>query len=337
MARGYSTARSEQSEAMHKEATRLIKAAQDIEAKERADAAAKATADAKAKAEAAIASGKIPTKEEVAAAREKADTVWNTWNKALKRAQEGYGDDWDKAKLKEYQALAKKASDLQEASNAPEKLKQLKEESIKEKANKAADKLAKKGNDRGDQTTNEGPKAQKLALKVEKIATKASSAADKYFGAKDKKGVNAQKNKEKMKELVAKQVNAIPLEVRIAIQQLSRHNLGQDLMDAGVNALKYSKSSGKIVGGEDHENGRNGDGAFEYSSWGALRSEARREGVDERVGNVTHKGVTYKWKTEDSSYKIGWDPKQFATHGRITISAGGKTIFEGEELGIEGG
>ena len=322
---------------MRKEAGRLIDAAAKIEAKERADAAAKATADAKAKAEAAVASGKIPTKQELEAQAKALNDFYNANRGDIQRGMNGIGGSREKAIYAQYKALNTKSFEMQEAAKAPEKLKELAEAASRDKAEKQAIKITKKGNDRGDQTTNEGPKAQKLALKVEKIATKASTAADKYFGAKDKKGVNAQKNKEKMKELVAKQVNAIPLEVRIAIQQLSRHNLGQDLMDAGVNALKYNKSSGKIVGGEDYENGRGGDGAFEYSSWGALRSEARREGVDERVGNVTHKGVTYKWKTEDSSYKIGWDPKQFATHGRITISAGGKTIFEGEELGIEGG
>jgi len=338
MARGYSTARSEQSDAMRKEATRLIDAAQKIEAKEREDAAAKAIADAKAKAEALVASGKIPTVDEVTAAQRAANAFWEENKPAIKTGLYN-ANAWasEKALAKKYQAMVERVREMEEERKAPEKLKELADAALRDKAEKQAIKITKKGNDSGDKATNEGPKAQKLALKVEKIATKASIAADKYFGAKDKKGVNAQKNKEKMKELVAKQVNAIPLEVRIAIQQLSRHNLGQDLMDAGVNALKYNKSSGKIVGGEDHENGRNGDGAFEYSSWGALRNEARREGVDQRVGNVTHKGVTYKWKTEDSSYKIGWDPKQFATHGRITISAGGKTIFEGEELGIEGG
>lgn len=336
MARGYSTARSEQSDAMRKEASRLIDAAAKIEAKERADAEAKAFAEKKARAEAVVASGKIPTKEEVNEARQKADNVWNTWNKALTRAQEGYGDDWDKAKLKEYQALAKKANDLQEAMDAPEKLKKLAEDAAYDKANKAAEKLEKKGNQAGDKLTNEGPKAQKIALKTEKLATKAESAADKYFGAKDKKGVNAQKNKEKMKELVAKQAAAIPLEVRMAIQRLSRHNIGQDLVDAGVNALKYKKSTGKIAGGEDYENGR-GDGAFEYDSWSELRREAKRGGTDAKSGSVTHKGVTYRWETEESSYKIGYDPKQFAVHGRVVIKANSKTIFEGEELTIEGG
>lgn len=338
MARGYSTARSEQSDAMRKEAMRLIDAAGKIEAKEREDAAAKKAADAKAKAEAAVASGKLPTAEEVDVAKKAASEFYKNNQSAV------YGgtykqnpSEYEKEKYKQHQALAKKAADLEELRTAPERLKKLNEEAVRDKAAKVAEKLEKKGNQPGDKATNEGPKAQKIALKTEKLATKASTAADKYFGAKDKKGVNAQKNKEKMKELVAKQAAAIPLEVRMAIQRLSRHNIGQDLVDAGVNALKYRKSTGKVSGGEDYQRGRGEDGAFEYDSWSDLRREAKRGGTESKSGSVTHKGVTYKWETEESSNKIGWDPKQFAVHGKVTIKANNKTIFEGEEMNIEGG
>lgn len=337
MARGYSTARSEQSDAMRRQANELLDKAAKIEAKEREEAAAKKAAEAKARAEAIVASGKIPTADEVTAARKATDKFYEDNRREILNARNAGAWESDKAKQKEYQAMLDKVMDMENARTAPERLKKMAEEAERDKAEKKSDKIAKKGNDLGDATTNEGPKVQKLADKMGKIASKAEAAADKYFGAKDKKGVNAQKNKEKMKELVKKQVAAIPLEVRMAIQKLSSHNLGYDLVDAGINALKYSKSKAKVSGGEDYENGRGESGAFEYSSWGALRNEARREGVDERVGNVTYKGVTYKWKTEDASYKIGYDPKQFATHGRITISTKNKTLFVGEELGIEGG
>jgi hypothetical protein len=337
MARGYSTARSEQSDAMRKEAGRLIDAAAKIEAKERADAEAKKVAEAKAKAEATVASGKIPTKQELEAQGKALNDFYNNNRSEINRGMTGQGGSYEREIYAQYKALNQKSYEMQEAAKAPEKLKELKDAAERDKAEKKAIKITKKGNDAGDKTTNEGPKAQKIALKVEKIATKASSAADKYFGAKDKKGVNAQKNKEKMKELVAKQAAAIPLEVRIAIQQLSRHNLGQDLVSAGVNALKYNKSKGKVSGGEDYERGRDGDGAFTYDSWGDLRYEAKRGGTERKSGSVTHKGVTYKWESEDSSNKIGWDPKQFAIHGKVTIKANNKTIFEGEEIGIEGG
>lgn len=324
---------------MRKEASRLIDAASKIEEKERADAAAKKAAEAKAKLEAVVTSGKIPSEEDVKEAQKAFDDFYASNREAIRNAQ-AYSESargYEKEKLKEFQALSQKLNDLKEARKAPEKLKQLAEEALREKADKVAEKLKKKGNQPGDAQTNEGPKAQKLALKVEKLATKASSAADKYFGAKDKKGVNAQKNKEKMKELVAKQAAAIPLEVRMAIQRLSFHNIGQDLVDAGINALKYSKSSGKVSGGEDYERGRGEDGAFTYDSWSDLRREAKRGGTESKSGSVTHKGVTYKWETEESSNKIGWDPKQFATHGKVSIRVNNKTIFEGEELNIEGG
>jgi hypothetical protein len=334
---------------MHKEATRLIKAAQDIEAKERADAAAKAAADAKAKAEALVASGKIPTEAEVNAAQKAANAFWEENKPAIKTGLYN-ANAWasEKALAKKYQAMVERVREMEEERKAPEKLKKMAEEAERDKAVKKADKIVKKGDDFGDKVTNEGPKSQKLADKLEKIATKASAAAEKYFGAKDKKGVNAQKNKEKMKELVAKQANAIPLEVRIAIQRLSGHNLGQDLVQAGVNSLKYSKAKGKVTGGEDYEGGRGSDGAFTYNSYGDLRDEAKRGGTTSKDGNVTYKGVTYGWKFEDSSNKIGWDPKQFAVHGKLTIEAGvgsnkyqspapKRTIFEAEELNIEGG
>ncbi len=338
MARGYSTARSEQSDAMRKEAGRLIDAAAKIEAKERADAADKKAAETKAKAEALVASGKIPTEAEVNTAQKAANEFYEE-NKSAIRLGLYNANAWqsEKALAKKYQAMVERVREMEEERKAPEKLKKMAEEAKRDKAAKKADKIAKKGDQPGDKTTNEGPKAQKIALKVEKIATKASTAADKYFGAKDKKGVNAQKNKEKMKELVKKQAEAIPLEVRMAIQRLSSHNLGQDLVSAGVNALKYNKSKGKVSGGEDYERGRGDDGAFEYDSWGDLRYEAKRGGTERKSGSVTHKGVTYKWESEDSSYKIGYDPKQFAVHGKVTIKANNKTIFEGEEIGIEGG
>ena len=337
MARGYSTARSEQSDAMRKEAGRLMAAAGKIERQEREDALAKEAATAKARAEATVASGKIPTKQELEAQAKALNDFYNNNRSEINRGMTGQGGSYEREIYAQYKALNLKSAEMQEAAKAPEKLKELKQEAITEKASKAAAKLEKKGNQSGDSLTNEGPKAQKIALKTEKLATKASSAADKYFGAKDKKGVNAQKNKEKMKELVAKQAAAIPLEVRMAIQRLSRHNIGQDLVDSGINALKYKKSTGKISGGEDYQRGRGEDGAFEYDSWSDLRREAKRGGTDAKSGSVTHKGVTYKWETEESSNKIGWDPKQFAVHGKVTIRANNKTIFEGEELTIEGG
>jgi colicin import membrane protein len=324
MARGYSTARSEQSDAMRRQASELLDKAAKIEAKEREDAAAKAAAESKAKAEAVVASGKPVTKEELDAAYD----VYNKSNQRYMGTNLGYLGM--KNNREAYEELKKRF-------DAQEQLAQAKQNEDRAKAEKKAEKIVKKGNDAGDKNTNEGPKAQKLALKVEKIASKASSAADKYFGAKDKKGVNAQKNKAKMKELVAKQAAAIPLEVRMAIQRLSSHNIGQDLVDAGVNALEYSKSKSKISGGEDYRNGRGDEGAFEYDSWSDLRYEAKRGGTDRKSGSVTHKGVTYKWETEESSNKIGWDPKQFAVHGKVSIKANNKTIFEGEEMNIEGG
>ena len=315
----------------------LLDKARALEEKERKEAEAKKVAEVKARAEAVVASGKIPTLEEVTAAQKAAKQFYSDNYVKINMGIRPDAYESDKAKQKEYQAMLDKVMEMENARTAPERLKKLAEDAAREKANKVAEKLEKKGNQAGDKLTNEGPKAQKIALKTEKLATKAESAADKYFGAKDKKGVNAQKNKEKMKELVAKQAAAIPLEVRMAIQRLSRHNIGQDLVDAGVNALKYKKSTSKVSGGEDYENGRGGDGAFEYDSWSDLRREAKRGGTDAKSGSVTHKGVTYKWETEESSNKIGWDPKQFAVHGKVTVRANNKTIFEGEELTIEGG
>ena len=333
MARGYSTARSEQSDALRRMGNELIDKARALEEKERKDAEVKKVAEEKAKAEAIVASGKIPTKEEVDAAQKKVDEFYAANKLAIRNVQlDNYPRGSEKAKNIEYEALVKKVRDLEELRAAPEKLKKLADDAAYDKAAKAAEKIVKKGDNPGDQKTQDGPKVAKLSDKMSKIGLKALQAADKYFGAKDRKGVNAQKNKEKLKQLIEKKANAIPLEVRIAIRGLSKHNVGQDLVEAGYNAVRYRMEKGKI-GTED----------YEYSDWSDLRSEARRDGVQTETGNVTHKGITYQWSRESASYKIGYDPKKFAIQDKIVISTVGsrnsigKVLFEGEELTIEGG
>jgi hypothetical protein len=332
-------ASSEASERMRAKANALIDKANAIEAKEREEAEAKRRLEEKAKAEALVASGKPVTKEEVEAAR-----------KAMEEASSRYmrtnmGYQGKVARTQEYNALM-------ERLRAQEKLEKLKADEESSKASAKADKIVADAQAREKTGAKDsyadsiaGKKPQALATKMEKLASKADTLADKFFGAKDQKGERAQANRAKLHETLAKQVSAIPTEVQMAIARLSGANLG-DLAVAGYNALRYDKSTKPFEGGDTGD--RNGEG-FKYKSYGALRDEARSGRLDEKTGAFTYKGVTYEWKSESASNKIGWDPKQFAVQDKLTIKVGnqgkeldpyrlnGRVVYRGESLGIEGG
>jgi len=230
--------------------------------------------------------------------------------------------------------LLKKVAGIAPAAGDPVQNKLIKdaEEDIAYiKAEKVADKIVKRGFDMGeDSKTDNGIKPQKMAEKLRKLGSRAEDAADKYFRARDKNSATAKKSLEKVKELIEKQVAGIPMEVRIAIQKLSGHNLG-DLATAAFNRIKYNKETEK--------------------DWSSIREDSilNRENRQIKSGYVTHKGVTYQWESISGSKKVGYSPKQFAVGDSLEIRVGRRnditniipppksTIFDGEKLAYEGG
>lgn len=198
------------------------------------------------------------------------------------------------------------------------------------KAEKVAGKIVKRGFDMGDkEETRSGSKPQKLADKLTKLGSRAEDAGRTYFNARDKNSATAKKALEKTKQLIEKQVAGIPMEVRIAIQKLSGHNLG-DLATAGFNRIRYDREEGK--------------------DWSSIREDSilSRGNRETKSGYVTHKGITYEWESISGSKKVGYSPKQFAVGDYLAIRAGQhkltnvdppprRLIYEGEKLAYEGG
>lgn len=209
-------------------------------------------------------------------------------------------------------------------------IKEAKEDIDYIKAEKVADKIVKKGFDMGDkEETRSGSKPQKLADKLTKLGSRAEDAGRTYFNARDKNSATAKKALEKTKQLIEKQVAGIPMEVRIAIQKLSGHNLG-DLATAGFNRIRYDREEGK--------------------DWSSIRDDSilSRGNRTTKTGYVTHKGITYEWESISGSKKVGYSPKQFAVGDYLSIRAGQhkltnvdppprRLIYEGEKLAYEGG
>lgn len=219
---------------------------------------------------------------------------------------------------------------LDDKNDAESKLiKDAKEDIAYIKAEKVADKIVKKGFDMGDEQTNKGPKAQKMAEKMRKLADRSEDSARKYFKSRDRNSESAKKALEKTKQLIEKQVASIPTEVQIAIQKLSGHNLG-DLATAAFNRIRYGKETEK--------------------DWDSIREDSilSRGNRQIKSGYVTHKGVTYQWESISGSKKVGYSPKQFAVGDSLVIKVGTqsvtnidpppkRTVFDGEKLAYEGG
>lgn len=202
----------------------------------------------------------------------------------------------------------------------------------------ALEKLAERNKEARDEAVRkvaEQKQAKKDAV-LEKRAAKVDKKVDKLDALREKLGKKFLKDgsvrkgqenairelKAKIGEQAKKVMESIPPahmeKIRAAVPEYIR-----DVIESNRILTNRSFNRPDSWEMEDYENGRSDAG---YKNLGELRDAAmtERDRVQKGSAIVESNGKKYEVSWEDGSYKIGYDPKQFAIYTGVTIKLAGK-------------